>query len=608
MTNRPHNEVPCSTEVLIPGAGIDDTEPRPAATGGRMAFGGSPFAVLPQADRGESAAAEITGRLTVETSMIGALPDPVIMVDEEDRIVYANAATESLLGWTPTELQGRPLITIIPFWFRRTQLVGFEDGTPGGKGRLPGRPLRLTALRSNGTEISVEVRWSEARREDGGLLLMASFCELEVDPERRPAVARDQRLTVLAEAGKVLGASLDYRRTLQDLTEVGLGTLGELCAVGLVEDSGRLRLVAGAHVDPTKRLLLEALCDQPLATCSEIATVVRRGTSRVLEEVDGERLGDVYESDWHRTIVRALQLGPTLIAPLTVRRQTIGGLVFSAPPGAPRYEPADVALAEDLAQRAAIAVDNAGLFTRASEVAHILQHSLLPPRLPRIPGVEIAARYHPAGEYLEVGGDFYDAFSLGRNGWGLLIGDVAGKGPAAAATTALVRHTTRATARRGSRFDVPAAVNDALLEAEDDETFCTMIYGHLRLGDGAPSLDLLNCGHPAPLFMRAEGQIDQVECRGPLLGQFPSTTVDPVALAPLPGDVLVFVTDGVLEARPPRSGPDSRWFGYEGLAAVLRETRGESAGTIAERIEARTVAFSGGSPGDDLAVLVLRFL
>jgi serine phosphatase RsbU (regulator of sigma subunit) len=441
-------------------------------------------------------------------------------------------------------------------------------------------------------------------------LFLASFCELarRVDPERRPAVARDQRLSVLAEAGKVLGASLDYRRTLQDLTEVGLGTLGELCAVGLVEDSGRLRLVAGAHVDPTKRLLLEALCDQPLATCSEIATVVRRGKSRVLEEVDGETLGDVYESDWHLTIVRALQLGPTLIAPLTVRRQTIGVLVFSAPPGAPRYERADVALAEDLAQRAAIAVDNAGLFTRTSEVAHILQHSLLPPRPPRIPGVEIAARYHPAGEYLEVGGDFYDAFSLGRNGWGLLIADVASKGPAAAATTALVRHTTRATARRGCRFDVPAAVNDALLEAEDDETFCTMIYGHLRLGDGAPSLDLLNCGHPAPLFMRAEGQIDQVECRGPLLGQFPSTTVDPAALAPLPGDVLVFVTDGVLEARAPRSRPDSRWFGYEGLAAVLRDTRGESAGTIAEMIEARTVAFSGGSPGDDLAVLVLRFL
>ena len=75
-----------------------------------MALGGSPLAVLPQAACGESAAAEITGRLTVETSMIGALPDPVIMVDEEDRIVYANAATESLLGWTPTELQGRPLI------------------------------------------------------------------------------------------------------------------------------------------------------------------------------------------------------------------------------------------------------------------------------------------------------------------------------------------------------------------------------------------------------------------------------------------------------------------------------------------------------------------
>src|SRR5438874_499372 len=105
-----------------------------------------------------------------------------------------------------------------------------------------------------------------------------------------------------------------------------------------------------------------------------------------------------------------------------------------------------------------------------------------------------------------------------------------------------------------SRSTTPGSSPErARLPTSSSTAFCTMIYGHLRLGDGAPSLDLLNCGHPAPLFMRAEGQIDQVECRGPLLGQFPSTTVDPVALAPLPGDVLVFVTDGVLEARAPRS-------------------------------------------------------
>src|SRR5438067_5011665 len=200
MTKRPDNKVPCSTEVLISGAGIDDEEPRPAVTRRRMAFGGSTLAVLPQADCVvEFVSPKITGRLTVETSLIGALPDPVIMVDEEDRIVYATAATECLLGWTPTELQGRPLITIIPSRFRRGQLVGFEQGTPGGERRLPGRPLRLPVLRSNGTEIHVEVRWSEARREDGGLLFVASFCDLarRAAPERPPAVAPDRRLSAL---------------------------------------------------------------------------------------------------------------------------------------------------------------------------------------------------------------------------------------------------------------------------------------------------------------------------------------------------------------------------------------------------------------------------
>src|SRR5205085_10285001 len=100
----------------------------------------------------------------------------------------------------------------------------------------------------------------------------------------------------------------------------------------------------------------------------------------------------------------------------------------------------------------------------------------------------------------------------------------------------------------------------------------------------------------------------EVAGAGPPLGQFPSAAVVRVVLAPRPGDVLVFVTDGVLEARAPRSRPGSRWFGYEALGAVLREARGESAGTTAEMIEARTLAFSAGRPGDDLAVLVLRFL
>ena len=246
----------------------------------------------------------------------------------------------------------------------------------------------------------------------------------------------------------------------------------------------------------------------------------------------------------------------------------------------------------------------------AENLAHVLQHSLLPPCLPEIPGVEIAARYHPAGDHAEVGGDFYDAFPLGEDRWGFLIGDVAGKGPGAAAMTAVVRHTARATARVSGGLRVPEAVNAALLESDHEEGFATMAYGELRLGADHAAIRLLYCGHPPALLVRTGGRIAAVEGRGPLLGQFPVIDVEPVALTMFPGDVLVLMTDGVLEARAPRSGRNLGlcFLEEQGISAVLAETRGQPAAVIARHIEERTVAFSGGGPGDDLAVLVLRIL
>lgn len=470
-------------------------------------------------------------------------------------------------------------------------------------------PDLLASMATVGERLGAFLERLEAEDERGRLLVAERAARIRAERAQAAAERIEKRLAVLAEAGKVLVTSLDSRRTLQDLTELGLGVLGELCVVALVDDSGRLRLVAGSHTDPVKRSLLALLLDLPLAPCSTIADVVGSGSSRVLGVVGDETFRSVFEVLEHRALVRALGLGPLMIVPLTVRRQTIGVLIFSASSGTQPYGPADVALADELARRAAAAIDNAGTFARTSEVAHVLQQSLLPPRLPDIPGIEIAARYHPAGEHLEVGGDFYDVFSVNPESWGFLIGDVVGKGPAAAAMTALVRHTARTAARHGPPWGVPTAVNDALLEAGPEEAFCTMIYGQLCTTAAGPSLCLLNCGHPAALVLRAKGPIEEVASCGPLLGQFPEVTVEPAVLTLRPRDVVVLVTDGVLEARTPRSPTGAtRWFGSEGLRLAMAETRGAPAATIASRIQERAVAFSGGSLKDDLAILVLRVL
>ena len=422
------------------------------------------------------------------------------------------------------------------------------------------------------------------------------------------AVAR--RVAFLAGAGRVLGSSLDYRVTLQQLSELGLGVLGDLCLVGLVDEAGSVQLVAGADVDPAKRPMLDALRNVPVTQRSQTAAVLRTGRSRVLAEITEEALRAGLEPD-DRDLIRRLDLGPTMVVPMTVRSRTIGVLVFSRRLGSEPYSGTDLALAEELAGRAAAAVDNARAFTQTSHVAHALQRALLPPRLPAIPGVELAARYQPAGQDMEVGGDFYDAFSVGDDRWGLLIGDVAGKGPVAAATTAVVRYSARAAARFGSRLAVPTAVNDALLETEDDDDFCTLTYAELRLDDDGVELSVLNCGHPAPVLVRSGGEIRRLDCQGSLLGQFPDVAVGSLTCRLRPGDTVVFVTDGVLEARRPRPHPGegpAELFDEAGLLEVVQAGTWDSADELASRIEEAAVAFCGGSPSDDLAVLVVRVL
>jgi serine phosphatase RsbU (regulator of sigma subunit) len=420
----------------------------------------------------------------------------------------------------------------------------------------------------------------------------------------------DPALAFLAAAGRVLGASLDYRRTLQGLSELGLGLLGDACLVGLNDDNGQLRIVAGAHIELAKQSVVAALRDVPVGPCSQTAAVARSGRSCVLAAIDDERLAAVLDGQALR-LVRQLDLGPTMIVPLVVGGHRIGVLVFSTSPGGRPYEAADVALGEELARRAASAIDNARTFSRTSDMAHTLQQRLLPPRLPHIPGIDLAAQYQPAGQQFEVGGDFYDAFLVRDDCWGLLIGDVAGKGPAAAATTAVVRSTARAVARFGSRLDVAAAVNDALLDIHEPEGFCTMTYAELRLRPGRVVLSILNCGHPAPLLVGADGEIRELTCHGSLLGQFPDVAAGSLTVDLRPGETVVFVTDGVLEARAPRHPGDIdpvNLFDHDGLVSTLAAARGQSAATLAWRIQQAATAFSGGRLGDDLATLVIRVL
>jgi PAS domain S-box-containing protein len=243
---------------------------------------------------------------------------------------------------------------------------------------------------------------------------------------------------------------------------------------------------------------------------------------------------------------------------------------------------------------------------RFASLARTLQASLLPPHLPEIPGLDVAARYRSAEDGLDVVGDFYDLFDLGSTGsegWGVVIGDVCGKGPEAAALTAVARHTVRAAAMREPRpSGVLAQLNDAILHQDAGERFCTAVYARVLLGPMGVSLSLSCGGHPLPLVLRADGSVETVGRAGTLLGLFeePDLTDTEVALGP--GDSAVFFTDGATEAKRRRV-----LLGEDRLRAIVSTCTGLRAAEVAHRLEDAILAFQEEStPSDDLAIIVLK--
>ena len=236
-----------------------------------------------------------------------------------------------------------------------------------------------------------------------------------------------------------------------------------------------------------------------------------------------------------------------------------------------------------------------------AQLADTLQQSLLPPHLPDIAGIEIAAHYEAARDGSDVGGDFYDVFENARNDWSIVIGDVCGKGPEAAALAALVRYTTRAAAIQTRRPRLVLNLVNEVVLRQSEEQFCTAAYARLRPeGEGA-RVTLSCAGHPQPFLLRARGDVETVHCRGRVLGLFTDlASVDRIVRLD-PGDAVLLYTDGVTDAR----NADG-FFGEERLRDTLASCAGSSADDIVKILDRALNEFHRGKPRDDIAFVVLR--
>jgi phosphoserine phosphatase RsbU/P len=240
---------------------------------------------------------------------------------------------------------------------------------------------------------------------------------------------------------------------------------------------------------------------------------------------------------------------------------------------------------------------------RARVLAETLQRSFLPPDIVTVPGLDVGGAYRPAGDGSEVGGDFYDVFRTGDQTWGIVLGDVCGKGASAAVVTSLARYTVRAEALYVSS---PAAVLQGLHEALVSgypDTFCTALFLLLNPVPEGHRLTAATGGHPLPLCRRADGTIQTLGRPGSFLGMEETAEISEFSAVLTPGDLVVLYTDGVTEARN-----GSSFFGEAGLADVLAESEcaGLTAQAVADAVVAAALACQDGQARDDIAVVVVK--
>ena len=353
-------------------------------------------------------------------------------------------------------------------------------------------------------------------RHDGEIVAVGIFV---TDISDRVRVERE--LQLLFEVGEALDATLGVEERLARLAELVIPVLGDFCTIDMLEPSG----------EPAGR--------RRHAGRAEVADPARR-----------------------------------IVVPLRARGRELGTLTLGLGPSGRAYDDGDRALALQLGRRAGLAIDNARLYDDQRLIATTLQRSLLPPALPGIAGLDVAARHRPMdmGDGVEVGGDFYDLFAAGRS-WVAAIGDVCGKGIDAAALTSLARHTLRALARDDPAPGVTLErLNDAIVaERGLAPRFLTVACARVVPDGAGMAATAASAGHPLPLVVRASGRVEPLGRPGTLLGPLAEVRVheETARLAPGRPRALHRRGHGITPGRR-----DVR-RGAPGLAAVgRRRTRG----------------------------------
>ena len=407
-----------------------------------------------------------------------------------------------------------------------------------------------------------------------------------------------ERLSYLAEASELLARSLDPDASLRQLADLAVRRVADWCGIELVDEDGDLRNVAVAHADPSRvRLAEELRARYPVDPDAQIGApqVIRTGESELHSEISDEMLVEMARDEEHLRLMRELGIVSAMVVPLRARGRSLGAMTLVAAQSGRHFDRGDLALAEDLARRAGLAIDNAMLFRREHEAAVTLQRSLLPQSLPQVDGLEFAVRYEPAAPGLQVGGDWYEVVASEGGRVGLVIGDVAGRGIHAASVMGRVRPALRAYVADGRPPSEAIERLDGLLKEAERPEMTTVFL--LDLDPATGRAEYVRAGHPPALLRQPDGQVVALAGGGtPPVGIFDEFECCPHSVEVPAGSLLLLYTDGLIERRG-----ESLEVGLERLKKLLAQAPDDPSRcleTLAEDLGADLIP-------DDVAMLAI---
>lgn len=527
------------------------------------------------------AASEARFRSVLDTGMIG------IVRGRFEQIVEANDAFLAMLGHTPADVADGRLA-----WTRLTPArwrdLAWEKGREAVERGRSG-PFEQEYLHRDGTPVPVLVGLASVGDGDWIAFVVDLTERKAAERQRERLLDRTARLQAVTER---LSAALTEDEIATIIVTEGMAATDATCGVlALPDPRDPATLLLGHRFgmpeDGPRALPLDAGAPMPSAARDGVPVLLRS------REAWLERFPAVPP----RGDFEAFAAVPLLF------EGAVAGVMGFGFADARSFDAADVDMLLAIGRQGAQALERARLYEERAYVARTLQEGLLPRALPWIPGLDLAVRYRPLGDGAEVGGDFYDVVPLDDGAWLVVVGDICGKGTAAAMLTGVMRTTIRALALLEHRPEaLVRGVNEALRREASPQALATLTCAAVRPSAHGFAVRLVACGHPAPLLLRGCGTVSPVAAGGPMLGVGPNPELDVADLELADGDLLLLYTDGVLDARVVRGEP----FGEARLRASLAAAAGRDATGVLDAVDGAVRAYAPGPPRDDTALLALR--